>query len=224
MTDSLPKRDPYLDNAKLILVFLVVLGHLIQVFSRHKPYLLYFFFVIYGFHIPALVLVSGFLSKNYSSSQFVKHLFRLLIPYLIFDLFARIFHLLIDPSFKVFAYNLVPQGPLWYLLSLFFWRSFIPFFKKIPHLFIYSAIASLLVGFLLFINDQLSLSRTFVFFPFFIMGYRLPEANSLTALVKRHPPQPSCSNHHLPDDYLFCLPPLPSFICFWHVSLFKLLY
>ena len=58
-------RDPWLDNAKMTLVTLVVIGHMWTLLpetglNRH----LYDF--LYSWHIPAFVLVTGYLSRSFT--------------------------------------------------------------------------------------------------------------------------------------------------------------
>jgi fucose 4-O-acetylase-like acetyltransferase len=71
-------------------------------------------------------------------------------------------------------YAITPWWILWYLLSLIFWKSLVfyisPKISKNTFVII-SFIICLLVGFIPFIGYTLSLSRTFVFFPFFLLGF-----------------------------------------------------
>jgi len=57
-------RDPWLDNAKMTLVTLVVIGHFWAVlpdttFNDH------FYDFLYLWHIPAFVFVTGYLSRSF---------------------------------------------------------------------------------------------------------------------------------------------------------------
>lgn len=61
------------------------------------------------------------------------------------------------------------------LVSLFCWHLLLLLFTKMnqPFGFILSIIIGILIGYIDFIDEYLSLSRTFVFFPFFLLGYYL---------------------------------------------------
>lgn len=57
------RRSLALDNVKLILVFLVVLGHMVElalVLESTPLYLNALYGWIYLFHLPAFVIVSGY--------------------------------------------------------------------------------------------------------------------------------------------------------------------
>jgi fucose 4-O-acetylase-like acetyltransferase len=64
----------------------------------------------------------------------------------------------------------LPPFHLWYLLSLFFWKTFLPVIKQVKFYLLISVIIALLVGLNTNIGYYLSLSRTITLFPFFILG------------------------------------------------------
>ncbi len=70
---------------------------------------------------------------------------------------------------------LTPSFGIWYILSLCYWRCLPQFFSKpmirYPWLFICgSFILSIGVGFIS-LDSQMSFQRTFIFLPFFILGF-----------------------------------------------------
>lgn len=70
---------------------------------------------------------------------------------------------------------LYPGWTLWYLLSLFFWRITLKYLIKFKHILLLSFIAGVLVGLIPSIGSILSISRTIVFLPFFLLGYYTTE-------------------------------------------------
>src|SRR5699024_10544651 len=79
-----------------------------------------------------------------------------------------------------------PQWSLWFLFSLFSWHMLLYWFKKIPAV-LGVAIAveiGLIVGYFGEIGHTFSLSRTFVFFPFFLIGYWLKEEHVMLLKTK----------------------------------------
>ncbi len=79
-------RDSYFDNAKFILIFLVVFGHILRSFINGNEFMLHLYKFIYTFHMPAFILVSGYFAKNFKRKGYVKKLaVKLIIPYLIFQ-------------------------------------------------------------------------------------------------------------------------------------------
>ena len=79
-------RDPWLDNVKMVLITLVVVGHSIGLVEASEgSHWVYDF--IYLWHIPAFVFVSGYLSKSFEwDRRRLKNLvYTLLVPYLLFE-------------------------------------------------------------------------------------------------------------------------------------------
>ena len=80
------QRDPWLDNAKMVLVTIVVVGHMIVLVPGGDEKSQTYDFIYY-FHIPAFVLITGYLSKSFRYSK--RHLWALLttmvVPYVLFS-------------------------------------------------------------------------------------------------------------------------------------------
>ncbi|MCA1020850.1 acyltransferase family protein [Halobacillus litoralis] len=169
------KRDAFFDNAKVVLIFLVVFGHMIQPFTDgSKPmYTLYTW--IYTFHMPAFIFLAGFFAKGSGEKDYLIQLAKkLILPYLIFQLVYTGYYFFIGKG-EGFDGIFYPHWSLWFLFSLFCWHILLYWFKKIPPM-LGVAIAvqiGVLVGYFTDIGHHFSLSRTFVFFPFFLAGYWL---------------------------------------------------
>ena len=67
--EKLKNNNYFIDNLKVILIFLVVFGHLIERYIDTNSTLLGVYMFIYIFHMPLFVFVSGFLSKNIYKSR-----------------------------------------------------------------------------------------------------------------------------------------------------------
>ena len=59
------QRSNYWDNAKAILIFLVVLGHFLLPLENKVGGVMATYWWVYLFHMPAFVFVSGVFSKSY---------------------------------------------------------------------------------------------------------------------------------------------------------------
>lgn len=166
-------REAYFDNAKLLLIFLVVFGHIIQPLKDSIPIADVLYQWIYFFHMPAFVFVSGFFAKGSGEKSYIMKLVkRILLPYFIFQIFYTIYYFIIGKN--GWDSSLVdPHWGLWFLVSLFCWHMLLILFKRLPSKWgiITAFVIGIGVGYLPFINETFSLSRTFVFFPFFLMGY-----------------------------------------------------
>lgn len=169
------QRDAYFDNARLLLIFLVVFGHLIQPFTNDSLVGGTLYTWIYFFHMPAFIMISGFFARGHKNMNYISKLAkRLLIPYILFQLIYTGFYYFIGKT-SWQSELLYPQWSLWFLLSLFCWHLLLIIFKNIkPMLGICLAlIIGLLIGYIEDIGHYFSLSRTFVFFPYFLIGYWL---------------------------------------------------
>ncbi|KMK75060.1 acyltransferase family protein [Alkalihalobacillus pseudalcaliphilus] len=167
-------RNPYFDNLKFFLIFLVVIGHVISPLKGQEDFLYHLYAMIYIFHMPAFILISGYFSKGYKKKGYLKKTFKkILIPYFIFQIFYSIFYYLNGD--KALQFDLFsPHWTMWFLLSLFTWNLLLFVFGKWRW---YGLAAAVLigmgVGFIEQVGTWLSLSRTFVFFPFFFLGFLL---------------------------------------------------
>ena len=157
-------RNLYLDNVKIVLLFLVVFAHILERFLDTRIYNS-LYVIIYSFHMPLFIFVSGYLSKNTDKCR-QKAFSEFLIPYIIFN---GIYSIFINKSIIVSIFN--PAYIYWYMLSMFFWKLIIKDFVKIKYYILVSLLLSLYCGIFDNINWFLAISRTIFFFPYFLLGY-----------------------------------------------------
>jgi len=79
-------RDPWFDNAKMALVILVVVGHAWTLLP-HNAVNDHLYDFLYAWHVPAFVLVTGYLSRSFAwTGRRLWQLVRtILVPYLLFE-------------------------------------------------------------------------------------------------------------------------------------------
>src|SRR5690625_7357700 len=108
------EREAYFDNAKLLLIFLVVFGHMIQPFIDGSRPLNTLYMWIYTFHMPAFIFLSGFFAKGSKGfKDIIKLAQKLLIPYFIFQLIYTGYYYLIGES-NWQASLFYPHWSLWF--------------------------------------------------------------------------------------------------------------
>lgn len=165
MTKSISRFD-YFDNIKALLIFLVVLGHLMEPFLGNAS-VKFVYILIYSFHMPLFVFVSGY----FVNTSAKKILTRLVYPYIVFQLLYLVFiRYILGLSETVLTFT-TPFWVLWYLLASIFWTISVKLIKKVNLMIVLIALAAgLLAGFYNPIGLYLSLSRTIVFAPFFLLG------------------------------------------------------
>jgi fucose 4-O-acetylase-like acetyltransferase len=163
-------RDPWLDNAKMTLVTLVVIGHSWGLLGATELDLRLYDF-LYLWHIPAFVVLTGHLSRTFAWDR--RHLTSLLttivVPYLVFEwvLFTWRAHLGQHEQGPLW---LQPHWGMWYLCVLFFWRLATPLLKYRVALPL-----SVVVGLAGGLVDELwfGLPRILGLLPFFVLGLHL---------------------------------------------------
>lgn len=76
--NNVSKRLYKWDNLKALLIFLVVVGHLIDRANQKSDLLMKINYWIYMFHMPAFIFVSGLFSKNTIRNKDFRKSFRYL--------------------------------------------------------------------------------------------------------------------------------------------------
>ncbi len=166
MSDAINKRDNLFDNYKALLIILVVIGHFIQPCYENNDLLYTMKYVIYTFHMPAFIFVSGYLSKKELNLK--KAIRKIFIPYLCMQ--CAYFMLSYVGGGDPVINPLIPRFTLWYLLALFVWTIITPYVRKIPHYFWLFLISGIVFGCLPIDGKCLDISRMVVFYPYFLAG------------------------------------------------------
>lgn len=175
------ERNHKFDVFKGILIFFVVLGHaLIRLQRDSMNVAANMIAVIFSFHMPAFVFISGFFSKStFKSNNSDKIAKQLLIPFLVSNLVMWFL------SSRRLSELFSPGWTLWYLLALIIWRQSVCVFSKLRCSVLFSVVLALLIGFTK-ADRFFSISRIVSFFPFFLLGYKtdIRQINHLTEIKK----------------------------------------
>ena len=127
------ERNLKLDNAKGILITLVVIGHMLLPIQGTTRGVTNFFYMIYAFHMPAFVFISGLLAqriytrvpkphfnwRRWCSTLWLYLLFQFILFFSEIPAYGR------TTRFPDFLHT---SGAPWYLLALLLWYRMIPFF------------------------------------------------------------------------------------------------
>jgi fucose 4-O-acetylase-like acetyltransferase len=161
-------RDPWFDNAKLLLVVLVVVGHSWTLVA-HTFTTSWAYNFLYLWHVPAFVMVTGYLSRSFRFTR--RHLTKLLtsvvVPYVVFEYTLTTFRSVVGGEHHGPLF-LNPHWPMWYLATLFVWRLATPLLKRMPYALPAAVVVSLIGG--AFTGDTLDLARATGLLPFFVIG------------------------------------------------------
>lgn len=168
------KRDEYFDNLKGFLIILVIIGNSLEAASTKSIDTHFFVLLLYIFHMPLFVFLSGYFSKlsNRTTKEKVKNTLKI---YVCAQIFYNVFNFFLFGMEGSKAGILLPHWTLWYLLSMIFWYIISDYIGNYKKWIIGSIIYAMLAGLDNTIGTTGSASRTIFFLPFFIMGMAFKE-------------------------------------------------
>ena len=165
---------------------MVVLGHFTNLYQRSAGPFGGLYNCIYTFHMPLFVFISGYFSKRMNTYR-RKNIDTLLYPFLVFQILNIVYTLIIpiEPLKNSIFY---PYHQNWYLIALFWWRSFSPYKQFFKNYVVFGAaiLISLGVGFFPDWCGFLGLYKTAYFLPFFILGSYCEDLSLLIEKLMHH--------------------------------------
>lgn len=176
------QREAFYCNMKLLLIFMVVYGHLLEGIMDNAEPLIQIYRIIYSVHMPLFLFLSGMFLKNRAGC--VRQMKQALLYYAVCQTAVVAVGRVLGQQMNLGT----PVWHLWYLLSLgcmasLGWCWFVLAYRwpQIDRgtvkaaLLTVSVLIALTVGKCPAVGRWLSLSRTFCFLPFFLAGVFCPE-------------------------------------------------
>lgn len=178
-----PRGETFFLNLRFLLIITVFAGNAIEPLITNMNIMHGLYMWIFSFHMPLFVLVTGYFAKqSLHGAAGRKVLLQTGMQYLIFQtlysaLDVSIFHVN-GINHSVFA----PYLLLWFLASHACWRLLMLGMGKWSKAaqIAFAIAAGVAVGYLQFDGVWFSISRTFVYLPYFVIGYHF----SFGAFVK----------------------------------------
>lgn len=169
------KRDAFFDNAKYLAIVLVAVAHSwvpVMDGSRAARAL---YMVVYTFHMPAFILISGYFSRSFDLSPAkVKRLVTgVAVPYVVFETAYALFRRYANDQPDVGVSLLEPWYLTWFLVALFIWRLTTPLWRNLRQPLAVSLVIAVLASLAPGISHDLDLPRVLQFLPFFVLGLQL---------------------------------------------------
>ncbi|WP_379146115.1 acyltransferase family protein [Paenibacillus sp. sgz500992] len=174
------RGETFFLNLRFMLIVTVFVGNAIEPLISRMDGMHSLYLWIFSFHMPLFVLVTGYFArKSLTGSAGRKVLLQIAMQYLIFQslysaLDVSLFHVSnIHHSF--FA----PYLLLWFLASHACWRLLMLGMGKWSRAaqIAFAVTAGVAVGYLQLDGVWFSISRTFVYLPFFVIGYHFSFSN-----------------------------------------------
>jgi fucose 4-O-acetylase-like acetyltransferase len=194
-------RDPLLDNARYWVMLLVVAGHALQ-YLMDVPAARGTYAWIYAFHMPAFVLISGYVSRRYEGTpqQTRALVTTLVIPYVALNVGLDGLRAVLDG--RPLDVNLLdPARTTWFLIALVAWRLSTPIWRELRAPVVVAVGISLVAG-LWQVSNVVSIHRILGLLPFYVAGMCL-KPEHFAAL--RHPAVKVASAVALLASFTWCL-------------------
>lgn len=160
------------DNIKGILILLVVFAHFLFAFNTQFV-ISGILLLIYTFHMPAFIFVSGYFGSKKASPLGIA---KLVFAYIIFN----------GTMSLMFGYTnfLNPIHSYWYIIALIMWRLTADKVNKFKFAVPVTIIAGLLVGIVAKVDNTLALARFIAFYPFYIAGFKFASYEKKEEVMK----------------------------------------
>lgn len=167
----MPKEREFgFDNLRGLLMILVVFGHLLTVCGPF-PKAGFLYRTIYSFHMPAFLFLTGYFAR-FDGKKLLR---RLALPLVVFQILWLPFDAWFTGTPVQWQF-ITPHWILWYLLAAIYYHLLLPVYAlpaekwRLPVIGLTAAL-SLLIGYDSNIGYGFSLSRFFVFQPWFLLGW-----------------------------------------------------
>lgn len=192
MEDKKVVREYQFDNMKALLIFLVVLGHILHDFGMDQPLGDALYKIIFSFHMPAFLFVSGYFARYRPKALFT----RLFPLYLIFQCLHYLMDFIGNSVLEgqlttVPLQFFTPRFTLWYLLAVLAYQLLIPVIevegtREKVKLLAAAVGFGLLMGLTPDNDNFMAMTRIVTFLPFFLLGYYERRIRFFERMKKRH--------------------------------------
>ncbi|MEU6671737.1 acyltransferase family protein [Streptomyces sp. NPDC046727] len=164
-------RDAFFDNAKYLAIVLVAMGHAWEPLKGDSRILEGVYTVVYSFHMPAFIIVSGFFSRSFDMrpDRLKRLITGVAVPYVLFETAYPLFKNLVTGSHEEISL-LDPWYLTWFLVALFVWRLTTPVWKLVRWPLPLAVGLAMLASVTPNIGDDLDLQRVLQFLPYFVLG------------------------------------------------------
>ncbi|KOX02605.1 membrane protein [Streptomyces sp. NRRL B-1140] len=166
------QRDAFFDNAKYLAIVLVAMGHAWEPLKGDSRVLEAAYQVVYAFHMPAFILISGYFSRSFDMrpDRLKRLITGVAVPYIIFETAYPLFKRVIDNDPHQEISLLDPWYLTWFLVALFIWRLTTPIWNLVRWPLPLALGIAMLATVTPEIGDDLDLQRVLQFLPFFVLG------------------------------------------------------
>ncbi|MGW0333935.1 acyltransferase family protein [Streptomyces sp. NPDC003011] len=166
------QRDAFFDNAKYLAIVLVAVGHSWEPVKGDSRTLEALYTVVYAFHMPAFIIISGFFSRSFDmrADRLRRLITGVVVPYVVFETAYSLFKYFAGHSPDREISLLDPWFLTWFLCALFVWRLTTPVWKLVRWPLPVALGIAMLATVSPEIGNDLDLQRVLQFLPYFVLG------------------------------------------------------
>ncbi|WP_151737795.1 acyltransferase family protein [Paenibacillus tengchongensis] len=168
------RGETFFLNLRFMLIVTVFVGNVIEPLIGQMSGLHSLFVWIFSFHMPLFVLVTGYFAKrSLTGAAGRKVLLQIGLQYLIFQSLYSALDVSLFHADNIHHSFFAPYLLLWFLASHLFWRLLMLGMARwsVWTKLAFAIAAGMAVGYLQLDGVWFSISRTFVYLPFFVIGY-----------------------------------------------------
>lgn len=172
-TETIRQADVFFLNTRFLLITMVFIGNIIEPLVGHYASVKAVYLWIFTFHMPLFVFVTGYFGRaTLTGAPAKKVMQQIVLQYIIFQSLYSLMDALVFHVPGTIHSFFMPYLLIWFLLSHLCWRAIYLLFHYlgIKHPVAVSIGLAVLIGYGGFNGSFLSLSRTFVYVPFFFIG------------------------------------------------------
>lgn len=186
-TSTAKPRIAMWDNARMIIIFLVVIGHMITTTRMNGTPVYGLYVFMYFFHMPAIILLSGVFMKIDVTRKSVRGVVQLLVTWGLWEILWIGIRTLQGREAFSDEFLVKSSWSLWFLFSLATMRLLLPMLARMKYPVTISIVIGLLSGLSPHIGTEFSVSRTLAFLPFFVVGWAGKDRGWFTRESFLHP-------------------------------------
>ncbi|WP_210589952.1 acyltransferase family protein [Streptomyces sp. GESEQ-35] len=166
------QRDAFFDNAKYLAIVLVAIGHSWEPLKGDSRILEGVYSVVYSFHMPAFIVISGFFSRSFDMrpDRLKRLITGVAVPYILFETAYPLFKRVIAGDSGQEISLLDPWYLTWFLCALLIWRLTTPIWKLVRWPLPIALGIAMLASVTPEIGNDLDLQRVLQFLPYFVLG------------------------------------------------------
>ncbi|MEB4615259.1 acyltransferase family protein [Leucobacter sp. M11] len=175
------------DNAHFFLIVLVVIGHTLSTVRTDSGLAFSIYSYIYLFHMPAMLLISGYFAKTQVTPKATRGVLKLVATWMFFEGIWALVRFLTNGKTLSDEFLVAPAWTLWFLVTLATMKILLPYIARLRAPLTVSVVLALAAGLSPAIGVDFSASRTLCFLPFFVAGWLVKERGWLSGEWFRRP-------------------------------------